>query len=1231
MSEDSSATTSERELKKAAERVNKVIAEVFEEIELGVLTEVRQFDSVRGQVEMFFDRTEVSLKARLAQANTVGKFLQEYDRLRTTMLAATERFEDDVVEAFSQALDDIGGDLKLRGSLDKAADSFADALGDWIGGLGQLGRDTVEELGPILRKSVTEGLRDTARKTLADTLDDLLDWRRIRDQLTSFSQIDLSLDRPGVAPTALGLLSSGQAGLGASHVTESRLTGLVAIASGLISKDGFGKGFSSTLGNDLVGRIVEQFPATSEWLGLVDVPGYFDFAGSWTDAVTSGFGDALATGINSAGWGAIGSFGANLIGLHPRDPMVGALTSGVGSIAGGTLGALGWVGGPAGAVAGAFLGTALSSQIGPNPSVGPNGSAYLGFSNGAFAVGGTGSDNGGSSERYAAIVGEAAATLNEQLQILGLYVKDPSQSFWSFGAGTPGVAPSSYVGSADDLVARVLKSGRLASENPDVEARLSGLSGSSAEMLQALQSAAVFAPTLAALQQATDPTAEIEMAASSALEAQLDSYRSFLSSAADLGADRVAAAEEAVRNRLEADLGIERAVEPLTLVERAFAALEARAQAASDGLAEVGISAGEVAAGAAKLRTELSEDVLAGFQSRLDALQGFASLDTVRGLLDQRDIDRRDAEAAGIDTAIVEEVFGTGLQQVLEGQSLPALQRLIATFADIPEVVEDAKAAFETLVRSVRQGFEAQLNALSGLGILNEVSALMHRADSIRQQVAEAGLSPDLAEALTAGQLQKALAGETLPALRKVIETFAAFPAVVDAATAAFGALSASVREGFAARINSLSGLGALNEVSALLARGPEDLKEAALAGVETAEVRELYRLELERMLGGQGMPALEAIMEAFGEIPLVAQSVQSAIRDLQSRALDEYRQLMDSARAIALSAWQDQAREAESLMDSMLGLADGLARTRQDLASGSLSPLGPEARLQDLAARFGETASRARLGDREALGELSGIAQTYLSAARDYHAATEPYAEIFAEVQDSLVAAEGTATRQASVAEQQLDAAQRQIDLLEEMAAALGAAGSGNPLADYFGAVATGSDAMRLQALARMTSDQIAGALAQFAPGSQEQAQLRRFLGEAGFGDGTQAALREQWQRLGEEAVAGIVTGDVMARQLSILSRADAESLEYFISTMNANGQNAPAARAFLMQYRHGDVSAAGGDGAVAGLVGLADQLDVQTAALRVGNAELGAALGEVQVLLGDILQQMKNGGLAA
>ncbi|MEQ9121701.1 MAG: hypothetical protein RIM80_03940, partial [Alphaproteobacteria bacterium] len=129
MSEDSSATTSERELKKAAERVNKVIAEVFEEIELGVLTEVRQFDSVRGQVEMFFDRTEVSLKARLAQANTVGKFLQEYDRLRTTMLAATERFEDDVVEAFSQALDDIGGDLKLRGSLDKAADSFADALG----------------------------------------------------------------------------------------------------------------------------------------------------------------------------------------------------------------------------------------------------------------------------------------------------------------------------------------------------------------------------------------------------------------------------------------------------------------------------------------------------------------------------------------------------------------------------------------------------------------------------------------------------------------------------------------------------------------------------------------------------------------------------------------------------------------------------------------------------------------------------------------------------------------------------------------------------------------------------------------------------------------------------------------------------------------------------------------------------------------------------------------------
>jgi hypothetical protein len=123
--------------------------------------------------------------------------------------------------------------------------------------------------------------------------------------------------------------------------------------------------------------------------------------------------------------------------------------------------------------------------------------------------------------------------------------------------------------------------------------------------------------------------------------------------------------------------------------------------------------------------------------------------------------------------------------------------------------------------------------------------------------------------------------------------------------------------------------------------------------------------------------------------------------------------------------------REASALQDtaSKFGnFADSLRKFRQSLSTGPNALLSPEAAYNASKAAFTDTAAKARLGDEKALGDLQGVSQAYLDASKAYYASSGNYFKDLEAVKQAVQAAEDTASRTATNAEQQLAALQDSV-----------------------------------------------------------------------------------------------------------------------------------------------------------------------------------------------------------
>lgn len=161
--------------------------------------------------------------------------------------------------------------------------------------------------------------------------------------------------------------------------------------------------------------------------------------------------------------------------------------------------------------------------------------------------------------------------------------------------------------------------------------------------------------------------------------------------------------------------------------------------------------------------------------------------------------------------------------------------------------------------------------------------------------------------------------------------------------------------------------------------------------------------------------PSLRAIQQQ-----IYAQTDLNAANERAAQAQAEAAQRVAEARSALSAAYEREASALRTTIDRFQGFSTALAEFRRNLG---IDGLAGGASLAVSKADFERTSTLARMGNEEALSSLRGVSEAYLAQSKDYSRSSLDYLRDIALVRDAVQAAEDTAGRQASIAEQQLSA----------------------------------------------------------------------------------------------------------------------------------------------------------------------------------------------------------------
>lgn len=156
------------------------------------------------------------------------------------------------------------------------------------------------------------------------------------------------------------------------------------------------------------------------------------------------------------------------------------------------------------------------------------------------------------------------------------------------------------------------------------------------------------------------------------------------------------------------------------------------------------------------------------------------------------------------------------------------------------------------------------------------------------------------------------------------------------------------------------------------------------------------------------------------------AEEASAAAREAQAQAIADAQAAVDAASAALRDAYDREASGIEAFRDRFQGLADGIGKVLD-----SLFGAGRSSSLQALTAEFNRVGALARLGDERALAEVQELAPGLAQAVRSQARNGVEAARGLAAIRSTLKAARDTATRQVSVADQQLAELRAQVGAL--------------------------------------------------------------------------------------------------------------------------------------------------------------------------------------------------------
>lgn len=229
-----------------------------------------------------------------------------------------------------------------------------------------------------------------------------------------------------------------------------------------------------------------------------------------------------------------------------------------------------------------------------------------------------------------------------------------------------------------------------------------------------------------------------------------------------------------------------------------------------------------------------------------------------------------------------------------------------------------------------------------------------------------------------------------------------------------------------ARRADELAGIDATN-------RGLQEqlwaLQDAADAAAKAAALANAQRgLEIQLMEAqGDATGALAAKRQIeLAALDASLQGLQAAIYAAQdfAQASALAADQVASARDDLREAWERERADLQATIDKFRAFATSLKAFRASLDAADPS----EAALAAAGAEFQRVASLARLGNEEALGDLQGVSEKFLAVSEGQSKTLLDHLRNVWAVKAAVEAAENTASRTASIAEQQLASLDAQV-----------------------------------------------------------------------------------------------------------------------------------------------------------------------------------------------------------
>ncbi|HYF88970.1 hypothetical protein [Azospirillum sp.] len=355
-----------------------------------------------------------------------------------------------------------------------------------------------------------------------------------------------------------------------------------------------------------------------------------------------------------------------------------------------------------------------------------------------------------------------------------------------------------------------------------------------------------------------------------------------------------------------------------------------------------------------------------------------------------------------------------------------ALREMVKTLGGVTDAAKKATAEsfapmFEELARAQKLGIDGAYKALATDQLKAYLDQLRNPPDFTQVQTDVAALT---------GQFQAAR--EAYAQLNPAMVTYVD---QIEKETKA--RLAANLNKSLDQQIAEASGRGYVNQITGFLDALTANSKSLAAVGEPATRAQQLFNASLVGLLKTLTADQLTDVVQTFGgNIATMAGSITAAAAATEQATQFQtlWGQILQSNISESIAGLNEQRSAAQSTKTAWENLQKSAGNAVSSLLVSDYSTLSPEAKLKEAMRQFDDLTAKAAAGDVDAGTQAVAMKDTVLGLARGFHASSEGYVSIFNHVSEGLTGVESVASRQVTLAAQQVNRLDTLITLQQDM-----------------------------------------------------------------------------------------------------------------------------------------------------------------------------------------------------